>query len=233
MENEALNKPIILSLCSGSGSWEKPYVESGRYDVIPITYPEYDVRLFPSMPAEEARGNALWTDVKKYENRVLGILAAPDCTYFSSAGNAWKRSDDEMLAGLSVVDACLRIAYAIKPKFFALENPIGKLRKFIGSPTYQFDPYEFGDMYSKRTYLWGWFNKPKVIPYNKNDINKFEGSPVLKGEKHREPMSGLYYKKLIEKGEFTAPSNRDYGRKYYRSITPQGFAKAFFEANQY
>ena len=27
---EALEKPIVLSLCSGSGSWEKPYVDSGE-----------------------------------------------------------------------------------------------------------------------------------------------------------------------------------------------------------
>ena len=232
MENEAINKPIIISLCSGSGSWEKPYVDCGMYDVIPITYPQWDVRLFPSQPSEEPRETFAWQDIVKYKDRVLGILAAPDCTYFSQSGNAWRRSDEQMLEGLSVVDACFRIAYALKPKFFALENPIGKLKKFIGEPTYKFQPYEFGDMYSKKTYLWGWFNEPKKIPYNKEDINNFEGSPSLKGEKLREPMSGLYYKKLIESGEFQAPSDTDLTRKYFRSITPQGFAKAFFEANR-
>ncbi len=34
---ELLNKPIILSLFSGSGSWEKPYLDSGNYNVIPVT----------------------------------------------------------------------------------------------------------------------------------------------------------------------------------------------------
>ena len=227
-------KPIILSLCSGSGSWEIRYVESGEYEVIPITFPQYDVRLFPSLPSEEPRGNAEWLDLEKYEGKVRGILAAPDCTYFSIAGNAWRRSDDEMASGLSVVDACIRIAYALKPKFFAMENPVGKLRKFIGKPTFGFHPYEFGDMYSKKTYLWGWFNEPKKVPYNKEDINMFEGSPLRENppKKLTEPMSGLYYRNKIAKGEFTAPSDRDLDRKYYRSITPQGFAKAFFEANR-
>lgn len=232
MQNEAINKPIILSLCSGSGSWEKPYVDSGKYDVIPITYPEWDVRLFPSQPSEEPRGNALWVDIEKYKDRVLGILAAPDCTYFSIAGNAWKRSDEQILGGISVVDACFRIAFALKPKFFALENPVGKLKKFIGEPTFKFHPYEFGDMYTKKTYLWGWFNEPKKVPYNKEDINNFDGSPTQEGKKLREPMSGLYYKRLMESGKFTAPSDTDLNRKYFRSITPQGFAQAFFEANQ-
>ena len=62
----------------------------------------------------------------------------------------------------------------------------------------------------------------------------FEGSPLRENppKKLTEPMSGLYYKNKIAKGEFTAPSDRDLDRKYYRSITPQGFAKAFFEANR-
>jgi len=34
----------ILSLCSGTGSWEKPYVEAG-YNVISITLPYYDINL--------------------------------------------------------------------------------------------------------------------------------------------------------------------------------------------
>ena len=229
---ETLEKPIVLSLCSGSGSWEKPYVDSGKYNVIPITFPQYDVRLFPSMPSQEPRGNGEWLDIEKYKGKVVGILAAPDCTYFSIAGNAHKRSDQNIIDGIGVVDACFRIAYALKPTWFALENPVGKLKKFLGEPTFKFHPYEFGDMYTKKTYLWGWFKEPKKIPYNKEEINMFEGSPLLKGEKLSEPMSGLYYKGKIERGEFTAPSGTDLTRKYYRSITPQGFANAFFEANR-
>ena len=129
---EALDKPIVLSLCSGSGSWEKPYVDSGEYNVIPITFPQYDVRLFPSLPSQEPRGNGEWIDIEKYKGKVVGILAAPDCTYFSISGNAHKRSDQNIIDGIGVVDACFRIAYALKPKWFALENPIGKLKKFIG-----------------------------------------------------------------------------------------------------
>ena len=117
---EALDKPIVLSLCSGSGSWEKPYVDSGEYNVIPITFPQYDVRLFPSLPSQEPRGNGEWIDIEKYKDRVVGILAAPDCTYFSIAGNAHKRSDQNIIDGIGVVDACFRIAYALKPKWFAL-----------------------------------------------------------------------------------------------------------------
>ena len=251
MMSEVLEKPIVLSLCSGSGSWEKPYVDSGKYNVIPVTFPEYDVRLFPSKPSENPRETYEWTYIEKYQGKVLGILAAPDCTYFSNAGTAHRRTDQNIIDGIGVVDACFRIAYALKPKFFALENPVGKLKNFLGEPVFKFHPYEFGDMYSKKTYLWGWFNTPKKIPYasravrtllkeqgfnkeinNEEDINMFEGSPALDNKELSEAMSGLYYKNKIESGEFTAPSDVDLNRKYYRSITSQGFANAFFKANQ-
>ena len=232
--NKFTEKPIILSLCSGSGSWEQPYVDDGGYEVIPVTYPEYDVRLWPSAPEEEPRGNGEWIDIAQYKGRVKGILAAPDCTYFSVAGNAWKRSDEQIMGALSVVDACFRIAYALQPEFFALENPVGKLRKFIGPPVFKFDPFDFGDPYAKRTYLWGWFKEPTKNPCDPALINEFPTAYNHKGEKIKgEPMSGLYYKWVEEKGgDFTAPSNTDLKRKYRRSMTPQGFAKAFYEANR-
>ena len=36
-------KKIILDLCGGSGSWSRPYVAGGGYDVRNITLPDYDV----------------------------------------------------------------------------------------------------------------------------------------------------------------------------------------------
>ena len=66
-ENIIQNKDkIILSLCSGTGAWEKPYIENG-YHVISITLPEQDVRNY--IPPKN----------------VYGILAAPPCTMFSLA----------------------------------------------------------------------------------------------------------------------------------------------------
>ena len=41
-DHEAAQRPIILDLCGGSGSWSKPYKEAG-YDVRLITLPDYDV----------------------------------------------------------------------------------------------------------------------------------------------------------------------------------------------
>lgn len=173
---------IILDLCGGTGSWSKPYVLAG-----------YDVRLV-TLPAG---------DVLTYEppDGVHGILAAPPCTVFAASGSRWHRSDEAMWDALLVVDACLRIIEQCKPVWWALENPVGKLVHYLGKPVMYFQPYEYGDPYTKKTCLWGMFNQPV-----KRLVEPVEGSKL-----HR-----------------LSPSP---DRAMLRSITPSGFAQAFYEAN--
>ncbi len=170
---------IILDLCGGSGAWSAPYVEAG-YDVRLVTLPR-DVRLY--QPPEN----------------VYGILAAPPCTLFSLAGNRWPRTEQEIIAALSVVDACLRMVVICNPVFWSVENPVGKLSSWLGEPRWIFDPCEYGDPYTKRTALWGKFNIPV-----------------------RHPVEALLGSKIHT-------MLRDPAK---RSITPAGFARAFFEANR-
>ncbi len=176
-------KKIILDLCSGSGNWSKPYSDAG-YEVILV---------------DEKNGE----DVRLFERRgfIYGILAAPPCTVFAASGARWQRSKEEMIEGLSVVDACLRLIFVCKPKWWALENPIGNLTKYIGPPRLYFQPWEYGDPYTKKSCLWGDFKLPKKFPVR---ITEYD-----------------YIHEM--------PSNSD--RAENRSITPLGFANAFFEAN--
>mgnify|MGYP001563846805 CR=1 FL=1 len=186
MDNESR---LIYSLCDYSGEWCKPYKEAG-YKVVQIDLKlGDDVRLI-KVPSEE----------------VYGVLAAPPCTIFANSGAKWKmlRSISEVLEGLSIVDACIRFAFAVKPMFFALENPCGDLGSYIGQWEYKFNPCDFGDPYTKETYLWGWFNEPIKQP-----VIPTEGSKMH-----------LKYGGRSEK------------TKTMRSITPPGFAHAFFEANR-
>ncbi len=181
------NKKIILDLCGGTGSWSKPYRDAG-YDVRLITMPSQDVRLY--QPPKD----------------VHGVLAAPPCTVFAGSGAKWRslRSISEVLEGLSVVDACIRIIHACHPVFWALENPIGWLRDYIGDCDMYFDPCDYGDPYTKKTCLWGAFNEPI-----KNPVEPTQGSKMH-----------LSY------------GGRSGKTKTMRSITPPGFAKAFFGANK-
>lgn len=193
----------ILDLCGGTGGWSRPYKEAG-YDVRLITLPDNDARLFPSQPSETPRLPSGFNDITEYIGNVHGILAAPVCTYFSGSGACHPRSDEQILEGLSLVDACLRIIWTVKPKFWAMENPVGKLRKWIGPPKMSFHPCDYGDPYTKKTLLWGEFNE-----LVKNPVEPTEGSKLW----------AMYGGKSAHTKEM-------------RSITPSGFAKAFYLANQ-
>ena len=191
---------IILDLCGGTGAWSKPYANAG-YDVRIITLPDYDVRMFPSKRGYKSRYPREFEDIMKL-GKVHGILAAPPCTYFAGSGASWPRTDGEMLEGISIVDACIRLVYVLKPKWWALENPVGKLRKWLGPPVMSFNPCDYGDAYKKKTLLWGRFNTNLI----KNPVTPIVPSPL-----------------------HLLPPSKD--RAAIRSITPAGFAKAFFEAN--
>lgn len=151
---------IILDLCGGTGSWSAPYALKG-YDVQVVTWPESDTRLWPSGKSDVPRYQGDFFDVKEYIGKVHGILAAPPCTVFAQVGCKHLRSDEEILQGLSVVDACIRIAYVLQPKWWVLENPNGKIIKWLGPPRHKFHPCDYGDPYTKETFLWGNFNIPE------------------------------------------------------------------------
>lgn len=199
MEN---SDKIILDLCGGTGAWSRPYFQAG-YDVRAITFPEWDVRLFPSFPSEKPRLPSGFMNIERWMyGEIHGILCAPPCTVFAGSGAMWKRSDEAMIEGLSIIDACLRIIHVVKPVWWVLENPVGKLRKWIGPPTMSFQPCDYGDAYRKRTLLWGEFN---------TDLKKTPVEPVIPSPLHWLPPSD--------------------DRAMLRGITPPGFAKAFYEAN--
>ena len=131
-----------MDLCAGSGAWSEPYLKAG-YEVVRVDLPQ-DVRLFKPV-------------------RAHGVLAAPPCTAFSYARNRYEPSSDELRAALSVVDACVRLAYACRPAWWALENPLAKLRRYLGPPSWVFRQWQYGDPGEKPTALWGRFNPPMYL----------------------------------------------------------------------
>lgn len=181
---------IVLSLCDHSGVWSAPYRKRGYWILQVDLKLGQDVRLM------------------RFPGPVHGILAAPPCTHFALSGaQYWEKKGDEALyEGLALVDACLRFVAVCKPAWWALENPVGRLSKWIGPPRWSFDPFQFAgwsedpakEAYTKRTLLWGNFQIPK----------KRVIKPVL--------------------GSLMIGKVRDPGQ---RSITPSGFARAFCEAN--
>mgnify|MGYP001412418164 CR=1 FL=1 len=182
---------LILSLCDFSGAWSLPYREAG-----------YDVRKVDLKLGGDIR-------LLEFPGEVHGILAAPPCTAFAGSGAQYwpaKDADGRTLDGLALVDACLRLVAVCRPRWWALENPVGRLRRWLGPPRYIFDPCDHGDPYTKRTCLWGDFTPPAR-------------SPV---EPERVSPQGSWVQRLGGSSERT---------KELRSVTPAGFARAFFDAN--
>ena len=214
---------IILDLCGGTGAWSESYRKAG-YDVRNIILPKYNI-LATKITEDEIifrkdhNDNYRWRTLKK---DIYGILAAPPCTMFSVARTVGKKPRD-LREGMELVIACLKIIWECQYKventnqrksslkFWALENPKSLLEWFLGKPSFQFQPYEFGDNYSKKTCLWGNFNEPKRLIL----INP--------------PPKGKTMKHLVEPMTF----KRDFKKMAeIRSITPKGFAEAFFDSNR-
>ena len=194
---------IILDLCGGTGAWSAPYSEAEYHVIIVDPAEDLDHTGAPEHVKQDVRLYIPPPDV-------YGILFAPVCTHFSGSGAQYwpeKDADGRTLEALSLVDAGLRIILVSKPHFWCMENPVGRLRNWIGGPVMYFDPCEYGDPYTKKTCLWGNFN------------THLERNPV---EPVRVSPQGSWIMSLGGKSART---------KRLRSITPPGFAQAFFEAN--
>ena len=194
---------FIISLFDYSGGWSRPYRENG----------------FAIIQVDIKHGLDILTwDYKSIpKNEVYGILAAVPCTDFSLSGAAWfkmKDGDGRTAKSIELVKKTLEIINYFSPKFWVVENPMSRIHKLnpeLGSIKCKFHPYEFAQydpkpidsQYQKTTWLWGCFNLPIKKPL-----------PNICGEK-------LYYS-LGGKSERT---------KELRSITPLGFAYAFYAAN--
>jgi hypothetical protein len=103
-----------------------------------------------------------------------------------------------------VVDACLRFVALCNPKWWALENPQGYLSHWLGEPRLKFQPCDYGDPWTKRTWVWVDFN------------DELTQNPI-------KAVGPLIHRKKGKRG--VAKSDRE------NAITPPGFARAFFEAN--
>ena len=201
MSNSNSSK-IILHLCAGSGSDTQPYKDAG-YDVRLVTK-DIGVEYYTPPP------------------NVYGIIANPPCTMFSLARTRAKTPRD-FREGMKLVQHCLNIIWQCRYeplyrkdnclKFWALENPTGFLRQFLGRPVMTYHPYEYGHPYTKSTDIWGYFNEPKKNPIKLS----LDDQEKCKNNNRRLPSIS----------EFTGSKQAE-----QRAVCPQGFAQAFFNANK-
>jgi site-specific DNA-cytosine methylase len=217
---------IILDLCGGTGAWSRPYREAG-YDVKLITLPDYSVTdvVFGGdyMVFNKQAYNV--NDMGTNYVDIVGVFAAPPCTEFSVAKGNRPRN---LAQGMEVVEACMRIIWQTqlhtRLDFWAMENPRGLLRRFLGVPRYTFEQWQFGADRVKATDVWGYFNHPTPTHNTRPDPKTSR-----KGRTHAAEWSRLEYPP--EYDEYIRQFHGDARRAAARAVTPDGFARAFFKAN--
>lgn len=125
---------------------------------------------------------------------------------------------------MKLVKKCLEIIWFCRAsnksslKFWALENPMGYLRQFLGRPKFTFSPEEYGENFTKKTDVWGYFNEPAKNPRKMTD-----GEKLLSARNNR-VLPELPPNYVMPRGW-----NKQAAR---RSMTSSKFAEAFYRANK-
>lgn len=195
-------RPICLSLCDETGIASHPW--QATHDVITMDILNgQDVILDTLEQALQGR------DLSEVD----AILAQPPCTHFAVSGARWweGKGEEAVKEGLSVVDACLRYVALCTPRVWVLENPVGRLTRWIGKPRMYAHPWEYAgyaddpatQAFTKKTCLFGRFECPE-----------------------QDAWTGEVDKRKIH----MMPGTKDQARK--RSIAPEGIWAAIYEANR-
>jgi len=189
----------ILSLFDYTGNWSCPYKEAG-YHVI-----QQDIQRGQDIFEHTLVG----ANLDRVEgNTVHGILAAVPCTDFASSGSRWWKEKEnqpapyegtevqfdnrlDFFVGMTL--ATLAIVEWLDPVWWVIENPRGRIRKLvpeIGPAKLVFQPWQYGDPYTKETFLYGNFNprlpQTPVLPLLGSKMHKL--SSKQKNARSETPM---------------------------------------------
>lgn len=176
----------VISLFDASGVMSRPWEEAGynviRYDI----QNGDDINDFNAEMLLERHG----------DDNIWAVIAQPPCTDFASSGAQWwAEKDAKGLTEISneLVRQTMRTLELFRPPVWWLENPVGRMQKLNGlpDPVLSFDPWHFGDPWTKRTSYWGNFN-PKVPTAM---VEPIEGSKV-----HKLSSSAKFERSLTPEG---------------------------------
>jgi hypothetical protein len=199
-------KDVAIFMCSKTPIMAEPWAQAGYRCICVDT--QHSIR----QPRIEGRITFAWGDVRtwvppeEYAGSIAFFAAFPPCTHVTAAGARDFRTKGTALLrdSLELFSACYSAARWCGAPFM-LENPVGKFSDHMGKPDYMFQPWQYGDLWSKKTCLWtgGGFVMPPPV--------------------HLTPPAGV-----TERIWRMSPSPE---RSDLRAETPPGFARAVFEAN--
>ena len=215
---------IVLHLCADIGSDSYYYNIDDEYEVIRVgkdigvenVFSSYGVTHLPNMNVETSK--------------IVGIIANPPCTEFSTARADGKARENEI--GYEIVNHCVRIISEIKPDWWVIENPArGTLKNYLGAPKYTYEPWHYGSPWTKQTALWGNFIIPPKVFTKWEDVPKNENLYV-RPRRPKASLTFLHKSSIYLIGEFKPFINLVESDMSFRSLCSQKFAKAFWELNK-
>jgi len=202
---------ILISLFDYTGNWAKYYKENG--------WKVYLIDIKHGIDILNWNYKQKFILIKLFRRLFkVVVLAAIPCTDYALSGSRHfndKDLDGRTDASQLLVAKTKEILDWINPDVWTVENPMSRihtLNTWLGSVKHKFNPCDYAgydptpdnSRYNKATWLWGKFNVPpsnRLEPFYKDNPG---------------------WRKLGGKSERT---------KELRSITPLGFAKAFYEYN--
>jgi hypothetical protein len=152
---------LCIDLCSGLGGFSAAFRDAG-WEVVTV---DIDPKFKPTICRDitklsiEELESYLPSPLRLHWNPFV-VLASPPCERFSVASHAWPKVGIQK--ALEMVGACLEIVAKMKPDKWLLENPMGRLRWILGSPSMTLRLSDFGSQYRKLTDFWGNIPIPMV-----------------------------------------------------------------------
>lgn len=192
-------------LCDESGIMAAPWAEAG-FDCLCIDL-QHSIRA----DRTEGRITYRWGDVRSLTPADIPapsfLCAMPPCTHLAVSGarDFARKGLRALIESLEIVEAC-RILCEWFGCPWMLENPVSTLASYWRKPDYTFQHWNYGDLNRKKTCLWtgGGFVMPEFM---------FTKEPA-----------GVESKTWL-----MSPSD---DRAKLRAKTPEGFARAVFQANR-
>mgnify|MGYP003138664805 FL=1 len=223
----------VLELFAGSRSFSKVAEEMGMQTFTT------DIKPFDKID--------LVTDILELDNDLLMqklfekgidnidcVWASPPCTYFSvaSIGHHWNKDHspktEQAILGVKIVQKTIDIIKFLKPDFFFIENPRGKLRRLEvvkGIPRTTVCYCQYGDTRLKPTDIWSNFifvDHPLLSLDNKE-----QGWKPRKMCNYRQKNCTCHHEKAPRGSKTGTQGLKD---NYERSIVPYELCKEILES---
>lgn len=152
-------KDVVISLCDRTGNMVRPWAEAG-YECFCVDI-QHSIRRDRSETVGRGLVHFVWGDCRSWRmpatalNRVAIGFGFTPCTHLSSSG----ARDHKKKAGWMLADAIqlfdsAEVAFSFGGFPYMMENPVGRLSTHRRKPDYTFQPWQYGDLWFKKTCLW-------------------------------------------------------------------------------